>query len=237
MLRFFKYSLFLLHFAHILSPQEVFSDETLIISSPLEKDVSKSVAVKNVLVEAYHNIGYELLIKQYPMERSLVKANTGKVTGELARMEGIDKKYSNLVRVPVPIYYIYISIFTKHIDFEPEGWKNLDKYSIGILRGIKAVEENTRELNIISVSNSISLFRMLDKERVDLVIFIMADGQDIIQNNPEFKNIKILQPYLIKIPLYHYIHKSNGELIEQVKEELMLMEERGRIDEILNIAK
>ena len=46
------------------------------------------------------DIGYRLETVELPAERGLVYTNSGKVDGEMSRVEGMQKRYQNLIPVP-----------------------------------------------------------------------------------------------------------------------------------------
>ncbi|WP_319522664.1 hypothetical protein [uncultured Desulfosarcina sp.] len=97
-----------------------------------------------VLIEAYADIGYKVSITILPTERAIRESNMGRYDGEVMRIKGHEKNYPNLVMVPVPINRIEITVFTRDLEFEVTGWKDLGPYSIAYERGVKLIEYNTK---------------------------------------------------------------------------------------------
>ncbi len=57
---------------------------------------------KAVMTHAFNEIDMEVVFKSLPAERSIQYANNNMTQGVLTRIEGIEKEYENLIRIPVP---------------------------------------------------------------------------------------------------------------------------------------
>ncbi|MCX4027825.1 transporter substrate-binding domain-containing protein [Endozoicomonas sp. SM1973] len=183
--------------------------------------------------EAYHNIGGELEVRYYPgWKRTLIEANKGNTDGELFRIYGTNRDYPNLVMVPVPVAHIEGVAFTGKEElksFVISGWHSIQYNTIGYIGGIRFIANGTKGFSGIEVlSNMEQLLQSVNSQHLDLGIndritllpFLKAD---------EYSNIKILEPPLQKIKLYHYLHKRNSKLILQITKALKKMENENRI--------
>jgi len=72
---------------------------------------------EKVLNEAYQRLGINMQIKKFPAERALYTSNSGLVDGELCRVEGLDKTYTNLIRIPVAVSKVEHVIFSKSSNY------------------------------------------------------------------------------------------------------------------------
>ena len=172
------------------------------------------------LKEVYKSIGVELVFRKMPSERALVAANRGVVDGEIMRIEGLEKKYQNLVPTKVPITVMSISLFS--LKQEPyTDLSMLDNSRTGYLRGIK-LSENLLEGKRSYASNSIkSVFSMLLKGRVDYVLAPAVSSLEFLKKaDPSFASVKRLQPDVRKVYLYHYLHKKNAKILESFNKAL-----------------
>ncbi|WP_339772520.1 hypothetical protein [uncultured Paraglaciecola sp.] len=88
------------------------SKEKLVFSTGSAAPIQKISA--QVLREAYYNIGFHIRVEPLPIARSLILSNKGYFDGELSRVEGIDKEFRNLLRVPVAINFIEAYAFIKN---------------------------------------------------------------------------------------------------------------------------
>ncbi len=184
-----------------------------------------------VLREAYRSNGQDITAKILPGERALASSNTGQVDGEMMRVEGIDKQYQNLLRVPVAINYLQATAFVKDATIKVTRWEELQPYTIAIERGIKFAEQGTRGMRVVSLTTYEQAFQMLNSGRVDVVIATRIGGADAVRDMG-LSGISVLTPPLQKIPLYHYLHKSHASLIPSITSTLTIMEREGRIDAI-----
>ena len=62
---------------------------------------------------------------------------------ELVRIKGIDKKYTNLIRIPVSHVQAEQMAFGKSGGIKINGWESLKPYKIVFHRGYKVAEQNT----------------------------------------------------------------------------------------------
>lgn len=184
-----------------------------------------------ILQEAYASMGFEIEVRRYPGLRSLKTANEGYVDGELSRVRAFEKDYSNLVRVPVPVNYLAGTAFSKIEDLELRGWESLNGYTIGITRGMKFAERGTAGMSIVYANSHKQLFQLLDKGRVDVAINPLVNGLAIIQQL-KLEGVRALEPSLVHIDLYHYLHKRHAALVPQITATIQEMKASGRIDEI-----
>lgn len=201
----------------------------LVLSSPKGSSVHKPSKV--VLEEAYKKIGVGVSFVEMPGERSLKDSNSGKNDGEVTRIKGISKKYKNLVIVPVAINYLEGSVLTKNKKFDVKGWDSLKPYKVGIVRGVKFVEKGTKGMNVQVVGSFKQAFQLLDKGRIDVIV---APKLALIGNMKKFgtEGMTVLEPAIVKLDLYHHLHKKNVNLVDKLKAELQKMKDSGRIEEI-----
>lgn len=78
----------------------------------IEQDPVGDVA-EAVLEEAYQELSIKLKILFAPAKRALVISNSGEADGELNRIKGINKKFKNLIMIPVPINQLEGVVYTK----------------------------------------------------------------------------------------------------------------------------
>lgn len=194
---------------------------------------STSRAPAKVLEKAYDALGITFEVHPMPGQRALVEANAGKADGELYRIH-LDKQiYSNLIRIPVVIDY-FDSVYA--ITREPLESAHLDDVAelrIGILRGLKFAEELTRQMpNVTTISEWEQLWRMLDRERIDVVITPKRINatQDVNIENGGFAKTRITDA---RVNLYHYLHSRHADIVPELTRTLRHMEKSGAIKAIL----
>lgn len=184
-----------------------------------------------VLTTAYKKLGIDILIKRYPAERALRMAAAGQVDGEVQRIDAVGHDYPSLIQIRPAINYLEAVVFTRNTEFEPSDWQSLEPYRIGLIRGIKFAENNTRHMNRHRVNTYHSLFTMLEKGRLEVAIAPRINGLAHIRHSG-IQNIRELAPPIDRFDLYHYLHTKNQHLVEPISQILKQMEATGEIEQI-----
>lgn len=194
-------------------------------------DSALTAVNKRVVTEAYKRIGFKIQIERLPAARALKISNKGEVDGELFRIADIVNDYPNLRMIPIPIYILEARVFSKDVEFSVNGWESLRPYNIGIVRGVKHAELGTKGMNRHISVNYDHLFKMLYKKRVDIVVAARLSGLESIAKL-NLKEIKMLDNPIVKLPLYHFLHKKHERLIPKLTEVLRRMEKEGTLQKI-----
>ncbi len=136
-----------------------------------------------------------------------------------------------VILIHIPVNELEGVAFTKHFDFTVQGWDSIKAYKIGFRRGTKFVKKNIQGMSAYGFLSNKQLFMVLEADRIDLAKTIRSEGlEQISQLN--MKNIKALQPPLVKLKLYHYLHIKNEGLAERITQSLKAMDEKGDIQRI-----
>lgn len=176
---------------------------------------------EKVLEQAYQRLNIKIKIVYFPAARTLWLANNGMVDGEVARLAGLEKTYSNLLRVNNPVNIISTSVYTKMgTYFTVQGWQSLAPYRIAYLRGVKVVENNLQGLSAEGVTTLEQAFMMLEHNRVDVVL---ADANQTTKLLSKYPDIKMLTPPVYSFPVYHYLNKKHADLVPKLEAVLQQM--------------
>lgn len=189
----------------------------------------EKVATRQILIEAYKRLNIKIVFITLPAERSLWAVNNGIVDGEASRMVGLDKIYSNLQMVKIPVEFISMYVYTKDVHFTVQGWQSVKPYRIAYQRGVKVVEQNLNGLPIESLATIDQAFVMLEHNRVDVVI---ADAFQAANLLPKYPAIKMLTPAIDSFPVYHYLHKKHADLVPKLETVLQQMTADKTIERI-----
>ncbi len=184
---------------------------------------------KTILDGAYARLGYKVEYKEYPGKRALIESNSGRNDGELFRKEGMEQFFPNLIRIPVAINEFNGTVVTKNSKIEVAGWNSLKPYKIGVLRGLKFAETGSEGMQRIFGENKRELVELLDKGVIDLFVLDKYSSIAIVKKNKQ-KGFVMLNPPVESIELFHYVHKSNQELVEKLTTVLLEMKNSGTID-------
>ncbi len=193
---------------------------------------SATPIAEKVMIEAYKRIGKTIEIKKFPAERSLQVANSGEVDGDLYRKKDINRTYPNLIVVPVPIVSVDIMVFAKGKKLAVKGWKSLLPYKVGYRIGIKVIENNLVKGTKAEAEPTLDqLFKKLEGGRHDVAVETKLSGLETI-SKLGLKDIIMLEPPLIKSPLFHCLNVKNKNLVGPLTAALKQMEKEGIIQDI-----
>jgi len=213
------------------------AQEEIVISGIAGSVTHKSLS--EVLKEAYKRIGITMIYKVNPSARSLLLANNGTVDGEVSRVPAMMKQYTNLRVVPVNLHTSRVSALSADKKISIDGWGTLKPYRIGHITGLKLIEAKTQDMRVTAATNYDQLFRMLDAERLDIVVGIRMDALQSftkLRNAKEIqlKEILVLEPPLHIVENIHLLHKKHEDLIPKLTSVLQEMEKEGQIKKILD---
>jgi polar amino acid transport system substrate-binding protein len=185
-----------------------------------------------VVREAFRRIGVTPEIVHLPAERSLLNANEGIEQGVFVRVEGLEKVYPNLRRVPEKISEYEFVAFSKRTDIPINGWDSLRDYHVAIITGWKILEQNILQAqSLIKVRDASLLFQALVDDKVDLVVYNKLDGYGSIKIMG-LQGIHALQAPLATRDMFLYLHSSQEKHIPGLIAALQAMKRDGTYDAI-----
>ncbi|MCP4458724.1 MAG: transporter substrate-binding domain-containing protein [Cytophagales bacterium] len=188
------------------------------------------VVSKKVLQEAYLRCGVTVEFKKLPMDRALYLADNGEIDGIDDRIAGVEQQYPNLMMIPVPIASADLVVITKNISFIVNGWNSLKPYTIGYISGTKIIEKRTLGMKTEAVDTLQQVLKMLDHSRIDIVIHTRSALCDV--RKMKLSTLKLLEPPLEHVNVYHYLNKKHQALHGKLKEVLTRMADEQVIERI-----
>jgi len=210
--------------------QSCFQKHIVIIST--FKKYPLSLTMAEIIKRAYRKLGMEVEIRYLPGKRSLHYSNSGHADGELFRIKGIENEFHNLIPIPVVIMKLETIAYAKRNDIVINGWASLKPYKIGFLRGFKKAEVNTLGMKVYFAEQISSLFLLLSKGRIDLVVESRLGGKHSLDPLFHFE-IKPLEPPIEVFDVFHYLHKANKSLIPELTKVLRQMKASGEVKRII----
>ncbi len=185
-----------------------------------------------VIREAFNRLNMEIEIVHLPAERALINANEGIEQGVYVRVQGLNKVYTNLRRVPEKITDYQFVAFSKYKNIQLKGWNSTHPYDVGIITGWKILEKNITKYNsLLKVKNAQILFNVLVNNKVDLIVYNKLDGFGIIKAQG-LKGIYALEPPFVEKEMFLYLNKNKEDLIPQLVMALKSMKADGTFAKI-----
>ncbi len=197
-------------------------------------DSPDHILIMRVICEAYKRLKIPIEFVEYPGRRSLTESSAGIVDAELSRVFEVGEKFPNLRRIPTPMFWFKSTVFSKRKNFKMTGWESLRDFRIGLMRGMVFSENGVKDYPRVSIaSGPESLFKMLDSNRVDLVIFSDLNGQFLLSQRKR-KDIYAITPALETNYGYHYVNKKHEHLIPKLDAIFQEMRDSGQLERMRN---
>ena len=186
--------------------------------------------IDELLGAALMRVGYELRVITVPIERSLKLSGAGIADGELLRTTAIEKYSPNLLKVPEVLIASEFVVFSREAIDLSAGWQALSGASVGIVIGMKIIEENIPKNALVTkVKDESQLFTLLIKKRVDYVVFVRDLGTFYLFKN-NIKGLVVNEIPLVKVPAYVYLHAKHAALVPRLARALQEMKRDGSFD-------
>ncbi|MCP4117824.1 MAG: amino acid ABC transporter substrate-binding protein [Desulfobacteraceae bacterium] len=219
-----------------LCSSPVFARQPIIIGSDAAPPLSttEQTGMLDLLVkEAFSRIGEKVIITPLPSERSLINANRGINDGDLVRINGMDRQYPNLVKVPEKICNFEFVAFSKNRDLKLSDWESLKPFSVGIITGWKILEKNVQSEILTMVEKPELLFKLIINNRADMVIYNRHEGYGVIKTM-NLQGIHVIEPPLKIREMFLYLNKKHLKLIPRLAKALGEMKKDGTFSAIVN---
>jgi polar amino acid transport system substrate-binding protein len=186
-----------------------------------------------IIRQLMKNLEIPVHIVSYPAARVTQEILSGKVVGEIERINSYGDRYSSLLRVTPPVYYLRSAVYAKknrHIVINTK--KDLANYTIGVVRGIQHSDDAVEGLNkVLRVTNSKNLFKMLQAGRMDILITSEIDGRLTLKKMNLSDDIELVGE-LAYLETFIYLHPNAHSLQERISQELIRMQKTGDLQAI-----
>ncbi|MES2068853.1 MAG: transporter substrate-binding domain-containing protein [Pseudomonadota bacterium] len=187
-----------------------------------------------ILAYAYAQLGISVIVENYPHQRRRQMAEQGELDGITVAVADLGSdaagKTSNLIQLSVPIAYDEVAVYTHHQYFKVNGYESLRPYLIGYVRGIKEFEDHTQGMRTEVAPNMESLFRKLVTDRTDVVL--ESSSSMCMIKRLGLHDIRMLEPAVESVQMYHYLHKKNSSLVPRLEAVLLKMKQDGSMKKI-----
>jgi len=191
-----------------------------------------------ILGLAFKRLGYQLQLLSLPGKRSLRLANQGEVDGVAFRVQTLSQKsYPNLVIVEESLFAIEQVVFSRN-DIQVDGWSSMQNYSIAYERGTQFIEQHeTSFKRVIPVNSTEQALLLVLFERADLTITSRQTGLQILNDQKDTfaGKVKVIEPAVVNIKLFPFLHKKYQDLVPLLRNELTAMKNNGEFVLLLDV--
>ncbi len=180
-----------------------------------------------VASEVFRRAGLQLKLTRLPAERALINANEGLLDGDISRIAGLEQVYTNLVRVPEPIYTMDFVALLRSNAMDNASWAKLKLLSVAHIKGWKIFEQNLPAgTNDIAVTSPDQLFEMLKRDRVDVVLYSRWMGL-AMASTLGVQGVHVAEPPLAQRDMFIYFNKKHENLVAPVAAALRTIKREG----------
>jgi polar amino acid transport system substrate-binding protein len=184
-----------------------------------------------LLKEALGEHGMVADVHSLPGERALINANEGIEDADAMRIPGIEKKYTNLLRVPTSFHTMEFVAFAHNPLVEIRDESDFDNFEVGIIRGWKIYEDMMHgKRNVTIVNDARQLFHLLVTDRIELALFERWQAAPIVAEMGE--EVVTLPPILAAFPMYMYLNDKHADLVPKIDRAFQRMNSDGSLDVI-----
>lgn len=181
-----------------------------------------------LVAAVFREVGVQAEILVYPAasERSLLNANEGIDDGQALRVAGLEQIYPNLIRVPEPVMMNDFVAMSRKPAFATPNWQALKPYSLTYIIGWKIFESNVPpDVPATPVREAEQMFALLARGRVDVALHERWQG--LAQARNSGLTVQVMEPPLLSVPMYMYLHKKHAQLVPKVSQALARLKHNG----------
>lgn len=176
--------------------------------------------------EVFSQLNIDAKVIRLPSSRSIINVNKGIDDGVIARTKGFEKKFKNLIRVPVPILKFKFVAYSLDKKIEVKTWDSLKPYSVGYVRGWRIFEKNVVDTKKLTrVQNAEQLFKLLLNKRADLILFEYYRGS--WWNKHLNAHAHLIGSPIVEKDMFIYMHKKHAALIPEISKVLTKLIKNG----------
>jgi len=200
------------------------------LSEPLgtpERNGFLNQVVEGMLKSANFQPNYEYVFEA----RGLRNLNEGIDDGNLPRVAGLEKSFPNIRMVPGKVMDFDFQVFAKNTQLTINGWDSFSSLDVAFVKGWKILEKNVKAKSVTTVPTVQHLFRLLENNRVDVIIYERWQGVGVAKALG-FKDIKPVEPPLVTKEMFLYVNKKHGNIIPILSDALKNMKSNGQYQKI-----
>ena len=206
------------------------AEEPLIVLGTIEESSIVRIGTPYVH-KLFRRIHVKSIDKPVPAERALEMVQSGETDVDPFRIEGLEKAYPNLIRVPGAIYKSAVVAASPNPKLKLVGWSSLKTHTICAKIGIKAIEARLTEMKRVYYSTHlIDMANMAIRKRCDVILIHRGEWPEI--NKENISGLYEISPELEHREFYIYINKKHSALVPKLAAEIKKMRADGQWKEM-----
>lgn len=218
-----------------LLPINIFATQYHLVS--IEKLAEQEIG-RIIMPQVYQRAGLDVTITPMPGKRAQAEVISGRKDGEIMRIWHYGTENPTTIRVPTPYYFLETMAFIrKDSGITITSKADLAKYRLVKIRGVKHTNYITAGmLNVYDIESTEAMFKLLQNNRADVALTNTLDGQ-LLLSKLGLDTITAIKKPLAVLPLYHYLHRNNADLVSKIDAALKAMIDSGELKTLIDKAK
>ena len=162
--------------------------------------------------------------------RAFTLADDGITDGLAGRVEGVDKSYPNLIRVPERMF-VNDFVACSRSETPPADWAGLTPHSVAYIIGWQIFERNLPPVRDLAlVKDSTQLLNLIKAGRVEVILH--ERWQALWQAKVLGIALHCQQVPLARVSMYIYLNRRHADLVDRAAATLRAMKADGSYDAI-----
>jgi polar amino acid transport system substrate-binding protein len=198
-------------------------------SSPLTIDDNYGF-YPDLVNEIFTRLNVPIFIRHTQSSSSLKNVNQGRDDGVIVRIKGLEKKLTNLIRIPEKVIELEFIPLSNDKNIKIETWDDLKDYNIAYIKGWKIFDNKVMLYkSLTKAKNMTQLLQLLQKKRVDVILSQRIVSQSVMK---QLNYFPYMHSPLAKREMFIYMHKKNKKLVPKIESELKKIKQDGTYNKI-----
>lgn len=214
--------------------------ETITLACGFEQKSQAYLVTEAVVAEIARQTGMEIAVAPYPRARmfKMIQEEANQIHGMAAAPDNQEKDFANLVKVTEPILVQKIVAVSPKKDLQINGWDSLKGLRLAHVRGSKLIETRVAKAGLESypLVGAQQGLLFIKNNRADVLLTTpMLVGS--LLKDPQFGEIKILEPALEDNVYFSYFYGKHKDLAEKFQKALAAIKADGTYQKIVQEIK
>ncbi|MCG8614318.1 MAG: transporter substrate-binding domain-containing protein [Pseudomonadales bacterium] len=170
------------------------------------------------LQTVYIRFGFRLRVLRAPYKRLFVNGDRGMLDAIIMAPEVFRVHMKHLMQVPEPLVFSDVMAFSLHGVPEINAFSDLKDYRIGYLLAFETSEQLLKGHTATAVRTYDQLFSMLLKGRVDIALGMQREVYRFVEQQPEFRVMKMHRTPMLRVPLFHFVHEKHHDIYQPLSD-------------------
>ncbi|PHS79641.1 MAG: hypothetical protein COB59_00935 [Rhodospirillaceae bacterium] len=190
--------------------------------------------IDQIIHETFRRIDIDAkLIVYQNSAKALINANNGIDDGAALRIQGLEKKYPNLIRIPEKLMDNEFVAYSMNPPVATNEWSAMAGAKIAYINGWQIFQNNLADHKATTrTKNAQKMFDLLSSGKVDLMLYERWQG--LWRAQQLGINIQVSEPPLAKREMFMYLNNKHADLVDKASTALAEMKQDGTYQEIFN---